>query len=566
MRVIASVQAKLGSSRGLVHYIAHSKLDNEREPEKGRELFNAFTDNLSVKSANNSIKADIVRGRPSNEELHHLVLSFRPDDYRALGTNEKQRRRVLKDTTRAAMKQLENALGADRLSWAAAVHLNTENPHIHIAIQKEFLTRDIERRTMTKIPREALPHFELRDGEKVLVPGFLIEVATEKIDHIIVRNPEQMQAHDKDGIQHTPKPHSDSEKDRGMHTDSDRDPTAERDILRRGILAEYELRRIDARITVLTDHGDKMGFLMTDSEGGLRQRLSLRDLEQRGSVSDTDLAHSPERQIRTILFKMLAKEEAAKAQIQTDAGDTMREADRIRTAYRKDGRKLPVPTLTKDELDKLQGYCREATDIRRFSYLERIRSELERSREIEPRSKSDLDRIAVEKTISDLRAGLYEKNHSEFNDRRYYRLVVIGGKRIFLAQLDREENAPRNPILSFVEKLKETALRVAGRGRSSTTENETARLRGDIVKKLDEQLAGIKKDQNAEQNKVQILEKIMIANPDKITTEPAPYSPEQLAEIETLSLRLKLEPIYEKNWGEQRALIESAGNKCPSYR
>jgi hypothetical protein len=74
MRVIASVQAKRGSSRGLIHYIAHSKIDTEREPEKGRKLFNDFADDLSVQSANNSIKADIVRGRPSNDELHHLVI------------------------------------------------------------------------------------------------------------------------------------------------------------------------------------------------------------------------------------------------------------------------------------------------------------------------------------------------------------------------------------------------------------------------------------------------------------------------------------------------------------
>ena len=88
MRIVASVQSKRGSSRGLVHYIAHSKLDTERERGEGRELFNAFADSLSVRSANNSIKADISRGRPSNDELHHLVLSFRTDDYRKLGKNE----------------------------------------------------------------------------------------------------------------------------------------------------------------------------------------------------------------------------------------------------------------------------------------------------------------------------------------------------------------------------------------------------------------------------------------------------------------------------------------------
>ncbi|MGE3467082.1 MAG: relaxase MobL, partial [Pyrinomonadaceae bacterium] len=136
MRIVASVQAKRGSSRGLVHYIAHSKLDVEREPEKGRELFNGFTDNLTVESANNSLKTGTAKARPSNDELHHLVLSFRPSDYQALGRTQKASRRAVKDVTRASMKRLETTLSADRVFWAAAVHLNTENPHVHIAFQK----------------------------------------------------------------------------------------------------------------------------------------------------------------------------------------------------------------------------------------------------------------------------------------------------------------------------------------------------------------------------------------------------------------------------------------------
>src|SRR5690606_20262718 len=160
MKVVASVQAKRGSSRGLVHYIAHSKLDVEREQEKGRELCNDVANDLSVTSANNSLKIGIAEARPSNDELHHLVLSFRPADYHALGRDEKARRSALKDIARTAMKRLEISLSAERLYWAAAVHLNTENPHVHIALQKQYFTEEIERKVLAKIPREALPHFE----------------------------------------------------------------------------------------------------------------------------------------------------------------------------------------------------------------------------------------------------------------------------------------------------------------------------------------------------------------------------------------------------------------------
>lgn len=565
MRIVASVQAKRGSSRGLVHYIAHSKLDADREPENGRELFNPFADSLSVESANNSMRVGIAKGRPSNDELHHLVLSFRPEYYGALGENEKQRCRALKDTTRAAMKRLETALSADRLSWAAAVHLNTENPHVHIALQKQYFTTDLEREILTKIPREALPHFELRGGEKVLVPGLLIEAATEKTDHLIARNLEQTQAREKDRTLHESisSPSTISERET---TNATRQKMAkERDILRRGIIAEYELRRVETKITALTDHGDKMRFLVSDPVSGRKGRLSLRDLMQRVAGVDPDAMASPERQVRTILLKMLGKEQAEKERIQSYAADTISEADRVRSRYRKMGRKLPVPSFTKDELDKLQEYCMDAADIRRFSYLEGVRSELERSSEIEPRSRDDLRRIAAQKTISDLTIKRLEKDQYEFIDRQFYKLVDIGDRQVSLAQLDREENAPGNPILSLFENLKNMASRLSEKKRDSTKKTDSDRLRKGIVSTLDEQSAGIEKDLKAKQNKTKIIEKILTADHDKRAEEPL-YSTEQLAEIDALSLRLKLRQVYEKNWDEQRTLIESATSDSPAAR
>lgn len=565
MRVIASVQSKRGSSRGLIHYIAHSKIDTEREPEKARELFNAFADDLSVKSANNSIKADIVRGRPSNAELHHLVLSFRPDDYRALGRTEKQRRAALKETTRASMKELETALNADRVAWAAAVHLNTENPHVHIAIQKEFLARDLETRLMTMIPREALPHFKRRDDEKVLTPGILIEAATEKMEQLIAGDRERTRLREGNRTRNESISHLHGKTELETGSEVGKATTEERDILGRGILAEYKLRRIESKIEILTDHGDKMRFAVSDPVSGQKRKLSLRDLEQRRTGSDPDPDASAERQIRTILLKMLAKEEAAKDHLQKVAADTIREATGIKRLYNKNGWKLPTPSLTKEGLDKLQDHCLDDLNIRGFSYLESVRTELEKSREIEPRSKEDLEPLAAQKTISEMRKRLCEKNYADLNDRQYYRLVDIGDKRVSLAQIYREKNASMNTVFVFAQKLKNTALRLAGKRRDSVVETGNDRLRNDIVSNLNEQLSGIRKDQKTEENKVKVIGKILNASSKKISVEPV-YSTEQLTEMETVSLRLKLKEYYDKSWNEQQALIESAGNDSPAAR
>ena len=561
MRVIASVQSKRGSSRGLVHYIAHSKIDTTREPEKGRELFNAFADELSVKSANNSIKADILSGRPSNDELHHLVLSFRADNYGAFGRTEKQRRAALKEITRAAMKRLENAVDADRISWAAAVHLNTENPHVHVAIQKEFLARNLETRFMTKIPREALPHFEGREDEKRLTPGILIEAATEKMEQLIACDREQVQALERVQTRNKFASPSHGKPD----GEACRNTNEERDILRRAILAKNELRRIESKIEMLLDHGDRMRFCVNDPVTGQKRRLSLRDLERRGVGSDALPDGSPERQIRTILFKMLAKEEKAKEHLQKIAGDTIRDAKGIKSLYKKNGWKLPVPSLTKSEIDNLQDHCLEGSNIRGFSYLEIVRTELERSREIEPRSKDEFERLTGRKTISEMRKRLFEKDYAELNDRQFYQLVDAGDKRVSLAQLDREENTSTNAGLGFAQKLKETALRLIGKPKELPVATEKDRLSNDIASKLNEQMSGIRNDRKTEENKVKILEKILTASTEKISREPV-YATEQLAEMETISLRLKTKAYYDKSWIEQRALIESAGADSPAAR
>lgn len=553
MRIVASVQAKRGSSRGLVHYIAHSKLDVEREPEKVRELFNAFTDSLFVESANNSIKMGIGSARPSNDELHHLVLSFRPDDFQALGRDEKARRRALKEVTRAAMLRLETALSGDRLSWAAAVHLNTGNPHVHIALQKQYFTEEIEMKFLTKIPREALPHYETQGGERVLVQGFLIEAAAERMEQLIDRCRDHLQTLDN------------HEKRQRSNGDAQRNSNRERVILRQGFLAEYELHRIESKIGELIEHGDKMRFLVSDPESGQKTRLSLNDIEQRKTDPDTGPKSPAETQIRTILFKMLAKEEAAKAKHQSETAGTIREASRIKERYRRNEWKLPAPSFTKDELDKLQDHYIQASDLRRFSYLESVRSELERSGETGLRDMGAFGRIAAMKSIADLRKKIHEKSYRDFSDRRYYRQVEIGNKRLSLAQLDREENSACNPVSSFIDTLKETALRWSGKARRSRTEPQNNRLRNDILNKLDEQSVAIKRDLRTEHNTVKVLEKILTAE----TGEPAPqpiYSPEELAEIDTLSLKLKLRPVYEKNREKQRALIESAGSDSPAYK
>lgn len=561
MKVVASVQAKRGSSRGLVHYIAHSKLDAEREPQNSREVFNAFSDNLSAKSANNSMIVGVAKSVPSNDELHHLVLSFREEDYRKLGAGEAQRQKALKDITRAAIKGLETATNAERLLWAAAVHRNTENPHVHIAIQKRFLSKEIERNILTKIPREVLPHSEIRDGEKVFVPGVLIEAATEKMEEIIDRERTRNRVPERSDRNAISNEHSERRTEAVGVKKSGSQITTERRALAKGIVAEYELLKIEKRVDSLLDHGDEMRFIANDPVSGKRKRISLREIQRQKARNETDQPTPAELQIKTILHKMLVKEEAAKTQLENDLSDVIREAKQIRGEYRKSGRQLPVPSLTKDELDKLQEQCLEASDIRRFSYLERIRTDLQRSGEIESRSRDDLRSLLAQNNIAELRSLSHERMHQEQSERGYYLRFDVGEKHTSLADLDRNQKEPKNPVFSFLKKVKKAAVRLTKRGTVSAKADETGDQRKEIVGKQAEQLASIKKAGKVEQNKAKIFESILNTESNDRQNEPA-YSTEQVAEIEKLSVRLKLKGEYENNWKEQRSIIESAGSDC----
>ncbi|HLA94418.1 MAG TPA: relaxase MobL, partial [Pyrinomonadaceae bacterium] len=548
-----------------VHYIAHSKLDPEREPQASRELFNAFTDNLSVKSANNSMRIGLAKGRPSNDELHHLVLSFRKEDYQKLGADEVRRRRALKEITRAAVKSLEIATNAERLLWTAAVHRNTENPHVHIAIQKQYLSKEIARQTLTKIPREILPHYEIRDGEKILVPGLLIKAAADKMETIIDREKSQNREPKRSGRLTISQEHF----GRGTESEpikrSEPRSAADRDALAKGILAEYELIQIETRIDSLLDHGEEMRFTVTDPVTGRKNRLSLREIQKQKAPNETDRPTSAELQIKTILRKMLVKEEAAKDQLQNDFSDVIREAKRIRSAYRKSGRTLPVPSLPKEELDKLQQQSLDGSDIRRFSYLERIRNDLMRSGEVEPRNNDDLRSILAQKNIADLRLRLYDKAHKEQSERGYYLRFEIGERSVSLADLDRDQKDRDSSQLSFLEKVKAAASRVTKNRKTSTQANQTDPLRNEIAEKLTEQLASIRKDGKVEQNKEKVLASVLSANPESDLSH-ASYSPEQIAEVEKLSVHLKLKNEYENNWKEQSSIIESARSDSAAYQ
>jgi len=560
MRVIASVQSKRGSSRGLVHYLAHSKLDLQKEPEKGRELFNAFTEHLSVKSANNFLKADCGKNRPSNDELHHLVLSFKDKDSLLLGSTDDERKKKLKAVTRFAIGRLERHLHSDKLAWAAAVHLNTANPHVHIAIQKQYLTKDLKGKTLNKIPREALPHFEIIDGEKRIVEGILIESARGKLEEFIEqRSTRREHDYDRNDLENVPSKSRPEDEIMGTAAKSD-----DREILRQGLLVEYQLKFKEERIAFLIERRESLKFQIKDSRTGLKQKVSLKELGTTQNGSDDSPNVSQFRQLQAITHSILAKEESEYFALKGATVDIRKEASEIRKAYKKNGFKLPAPALTKRELDELQTQCLASSKIREYSYLEQVRIDRELKKEIEPRDRDDLEILKGQKILSEVWLRLHEKQLSDFKTNSYYRRFPTGNGEVSLAMLDREFNPKYLPRESAVQTIRRAIKSLTVREKSQSSGSDKNQKYQAVNAALIEQSTGLQSDLRKSQNVVAVLGEVLTRNQKENDVIPR-FSASELIQIEGLSRRLKLPNEYADNWRLQRDALVGHGQHQQTF-
>ncbi|MCI0338612.1 MAG: relaxase MobL [Acidobacteria bacterium] len=172
MRVIVSVKPTPGGGETTqaTRYIAYRERDEEREGKEPRPLFSASEDNLSFWKA----ERVLTEGRtPAKDELIHVVVSFREDDFQALGKDETKRQDALKVITRESVSRIADELKTDGLIWAAGIHRNTDNPHIHLLINRNYVDRETGReRRLVRLPEEMLAGRETDEtGVKKINPG-----------------------------------------------------------------------------------------------------------------------------------------------------------------------------------------------------------------------------------------------------------------------------------------------------------------------------------------------------------------------------------------------------------
>lgn len=137
MKVVSSGGGK--GAAGITRYIAERDRDPEKEGKEPRKLFSRSERDLSYRQAATVLSAKVQE--PDKEQFIHFVVSFRSSDFERLGENNQERKEAVLEITREAMIEVEKDLDAKEMDWIAGIHLDKDNPHVHIAISKNMLDR-----------------------------------------------------------------------------------------------------------------------------------------------------------------------------------------------------------------------------------------------------------------------------------------------------------------------------------------------------------------------------------------------------------------------------------------
>src|ERR1051325_2074248 len=166
---IISTGGGAGASRA-TRYISEREKNPAREAPGSRPLFSDDREDLTYRKADRVLDPD--SGRPEKNDLIHFSVMIEEEEFDKLGDNEKEKQERFREVIREGMRGMAAELNVERLTWIAGIHRNSENPHAHVVIRKDAIERGTGReRRLGRIPKELLPHKEIRDGKQRVVPG-----------------------------------------------------------------------------------------------------------------------------------------------------------------------------------------------------------------------------------------------------------------------------------------------------------------------------------------------------------------------------------------------------------
>ncbi len=588
-----------GSSRGLVHYLAHSKLDREKEGIERREFFNDSENDLDVSRANRHLSLGDAKAKP--EELLHIVIAPSKEEIAKLGDDRKARKNALKEIVRATVARLEKEVKAKYLKWVAVGHFNTDNPHAHLTVQKQF-TNENGKVEILRINRQML-HYNERgaDGEKKLHKGALILTAENKIKEIAqTRGQERATEKISTSKKATEKPENQTGNAEEFSSDElTKIPNyRERRILAEEMLVASEIRRRERNIENLVEHGDKKRFKIKDEETGNTRHVSLFDIERKiESISrrKARLAHPQNIEKRADFSAQIVQEERAEYEPVVRQLETIRrhvlgfenrhlsEAQEkhtrlhnekllIEKKYERLRTDVLLPLFSPDEIQQLQTEAIREQNSEKILQLESIRQSNTAELGFPSRRERDVRELLASKIVAKLKVEAAEKRLLDFAANKDFVKVKIGDSLLSHNALEQHKlrAARKNDLWTQVKAKTSRILFRADKDNTSQEKLNYPALHKAVDDAL-ENLGNTRRDEIAKQKEFnQTLDTIFDAetNPNKSRLAPA-FSAFELAEVEDLSHDAGRENFYEnslplqENWLREK-LAEKIENESPA--
>ena len=167
----------------LVRYVAKSKLHEGQEGKLARPLFTEHEDNLTISEAQRWLS--ITGGALQKEDILHYILSFSDArEYKLLGDGRDERGSEIARYFRRSLAAGFSEIGINETRWMAGLHLNADNPHIHLLLNKYAILRETKDLTrLSSLPRSLVPHHTLQpDGTRTFSSGTIIRTFATLVD------------------------------------------------------------------------------------------------------------------------------------------------------------------------------------------------------------------------------------------------------------------------------------------------------------------------------------------------------------------------------------------------
>jgi diadenosine tetraphosphate (Ap4A) HIT family hydrolase len=478
MRAVIVIKSTGGSGLSrATRYISERDRDPEREGAKPRPLFSDREDMLTYRGADRLLSNGT--GSPGKDDLIHIAVSFRNEDYERLGSTDDERKERLREVTREAMGEMSRELGAKGMRWVAGIHLNTDHPHVHIVISKEIKDRETDTpRRIGKIPKRLLPYREAQaDGNSRPVEGRIGNHFVAALDRHIDRAREKAERNlqqsrvgsDARGAGEWLRNEARARGVAALWGTPERateGSQARQDRVVLGEAMEKSLRREYAALAYdkALKHGETFRFRARDESSDGERQISEADVRRRADargsraaaeqnlhtaverqqvrqeVAARDVARhgttiSELRKIRSNLLERLGKELSRATFEHTQA---QARAGGLRQKYATRNEELPVPIIARDTLVELQEQAISLGLADRVETLEQLRVALAIESGQPVRNNKEAARLGAQLFVARTELDARQERQAGFDQMRHLQRWEINGERWSLTDLDRQ--------------------------------------------------------------------------------------------------------------------------------